>query len=68
MATEFNLDAIVDFIFAAENDADFVKRYLDTNFDKRYTQEHRIVIHRSVRDGVSIAARLRDAYLSGVKV
>ena len=69
MATNFNLDTIVDFIFAAEDDASFVQRYLATNFDKSYTQEQRIAIHRSVRNGVPVYARLRDVLLSGsVKV
>ncbi len=67
MVTDFNLDAIVDFIFAAENDAEFVKRYLDVNHEKPYTQEQRIAIHRSVRNGVPVYARLRDADLSSVK-
>ena len=69
MATDFNLDAVVDFIFAAEDDASFVQRYLATNFDKSYAQEQRIAIHQSVRNGVRVCARLRDVLLSGsVKV
>lgn len=67
MATDFNLDAIVDFIFAAESDLEFVQRYLDSQFEKRYTQEQQIAIHQSVRNGVSVGSRLRDTLLS-VKV
>ncbi len=67
MATDFNLDAIVDFIFAAESDIEFVQRYLDSNFEKGYTQEQKIQIHQSVRNGVSVRSRLRDVLLS-VKV
>ena len=64
MATDFNLYAIVDFIFAAESDLEFVQRYLDSNYEKRYTQEQQIAIHQSVRNGVSVGSRLRDTLLS----
>ena len=68
MATDFNLDAIVDFIFAAESDLEFVQRYLDSNFEKSYTQEQQIAIHQSTRArAVSVRSRLHDTLLS-VKV
>lgn len=57
MATDFNLDATVDYVFAAETDADFLKRFLEV-MGKCASNEQRCLIHRTKRNGVSVYERL----------
>jgi len=65
----FDIDSAVDFLFASQDDVQFVQRFTDvTSGTSGATDEDRISIHRSSRDGVSVYARLRDALLSGVKI
>jgi hypothetical protein len=65
----FDVDSTVDFLFASEDDVQFVQRFTEvTSGASGATDEDTIRIHRSSRDGVSVYARLRDALLSGVKV
>jgi len=65
----FDVDSAVDFLFASEDDVQFVQRFTEvTSGASGATDEDTIRIHRSSRDGVSVYARLRDALLSGVKV
>ena len=65
----FDVDAAVDFLFASEDDVQFVQRFTEVA-SRAYgaTDEDTIRIHSSSRNGVSVYARLRDALLSGVKV
>ncbi len=58
MATDFNLDSIVDFIFAAETDVEFVQRFCDSFKGKGYTTEQYVAVHRSVRNGERLVTRL----------
>ncbi len=58
MATDFNLDSIVDFIFAAETDVEFVQRFCNSFKGKGYTTEQAVAIHRSIRNGERLLTRL----------
>lgn len=58
-----DISAIVDYLFDARSDHEFCERFKQVCKD--ITDEERVAIHRSTRDGVAVFARLRDGLLNG---
>ena len=63
----FDIDATVDYLFASETDAEFLKRFKDSFIQKgeyKIPEEQIVAVHKSERGGVSVARRVREAILS----